>query len=97
MVRFIMASAVALALTACLDTWDSGKRLETPVDGYPCGVGWQQCLSSDTHKPTGMCCGENDACGGGPFNGCPAGSCCPTAMGDGLVGAARPYPQRSAR
>lgn len=45
----------------------------TPPSGpgtvYPCGLQGISCGN-------GMCCWLGDVCGGGPFNGCPAGYCC---------------------
>ena len=41
-----------------------------PGTGFPCGTQGQSCGNH-------MCCqAEIEDCGGGPFNGCPAGYCC---------------------
>jgi hypothetical protein len=95
MVSRLVVSLFAIALAnGCANDW---RPLATPVDGNPCGNAWHQCFAGEPLEATGMCCGDGDACGGGPFNGCPSGSCCPTREGDSLAGASRPYPQRPER
>ena len=60
--------AVALALTlACAGA--ATNPPQGPGTAFPCGY---MGVSCGNH----MCCDENEDCGGGPFNGCPAGYCC---------------------
>lgn len=77
-------SVALLAVIACT----------TPPILAPRGDGWR-CRPQEHSCGNGACCADGTACGGGPFNGCPQGMCCPVDE-DGLVGGARPVPQTPA-
>jgi len=88
--KTFLVLAVVAVIAAC--SWDKPLSV-APQAGYPCGVTGVVCGG-------GMCCEENEVCGGGAFAGCPAGQCCyigPEELGasrDG--GSSRMHPQRSA-
>lgn len=72
----LLRHAIVTLLTACftavLVTACNGGVLHPPVGpgtDYPCGLQGKSCGNH-------MCCWLDEDCGGGPFNGCPAGYCC---------------------
>lgn len=67
-----LAFAAALALIACASA--SGPSATSPGPTGP-GTAWP-CGYHGISCGNGMCCDENEDCGGGDFNGCPAGYCC---------------------
>ncbi len=67
----VIALTVALALTPAVSLASCATpAILTPSDGMdPCGHYEHSCGD-------GTCCGNDEACGGGTFSGCPAGACC---------------------
>jgi hypothetical protein len=53
-----------------------------PGTQFPCGFYEHPCVDK-------TCCGNDEACGGGSFSGCPTGACCAADSGKRLH-AARP-------
>ena len=74
-----------LTLEAC--GWDKPLPV-TPTAGYPCGVTGVACGG-------GLCCAENEVCGGGAFAGCPAAACCD--VGGGAYGGKAKHLQTAAK
>jgi hypothetical protein len=66
-------------------------RILTPPTGpstnYPCGINGVECGDH-------TCCYEDEICGGGPFNGCPAHACCPAQWSPVPDGAKWPHRER---
>lgn len=64
-----------------------------PNTDYPCGVNGVVCLDMNG-QPNHMCCGENEACGGGKYEvGCAADMCCFVGSANDFMGVHRPHPQ----
>ena len=65
-----------LLLASCAADWNAPLPT-TPEPGAPCGLSEHECADH-------ACCGNGTICGGEPFSGCAAESCCegePDAMG----------------
>lgn len=75
---------VFLAVEAC--GFSNAPIQNTPAPGEPCGHVQYQCGD-------GSCCAYGNVCGGRPFSGCPADSCCFAGGGDGAMGTRRTSPK----
>jgi hypothetical protein len=87
--KLYAAGVAALVLAAALGGCSTPAILVSPPTGpgteWPCGLRGVVCGG-------GMCCWSGDVCGGKPFSGCPAASCC-FVGDDGMTGARPPRPQ----
>ena len=100
--RHLVAALVAISVASC--AWLNKVDPPTstaPSPGYPCGHAESRCsiaLDDGGVQQLATCCGNDEVCGGGRFNGCPAGYCCPDDSDeypdDEAYGAKRPHPQR---
>ena len=80
-VKTIVVISVALAVASCAFVNKVDPPIsQTPQPGYACGLAEHTCeivLEDGGVQALGTCCGNDEVCGGGRFNGCPAGYCCP--------------------
>jgi len=69
---FVCVALATILLVACQDP----PLPTTPTADNPCGEAYIPCLDM-SGKLDGLCCDENETCGGGKYSvGCPANSCC---------------------
>lgn len=103
LVAIPLVALVALTCASC--AWVN--KVDPPISqapepGHPCGSVEHQCqiaLDDGGVQMLATCCGNDEVCGGGRFNGCPAGYCCPNDSDeypdDEAYGVRAPHLQRA--